>query len=252
VAEKLAHFSADGKIDYYDNVGRPMTPKETHTAPAGLTADQVFANYINSIGGEKAIKSIKSIKTVSTGEVQGIPITITEIKKAPASYKSVITGTVQGNTMTFQKQVFNGTKGYMEAQGGKKDLSADEITVLKEEADLYADLNPAKYGIKRTLKGVESVDGNDAYVVTAVNARNKTVTEYYDVKSGLLVRKVETEESDNGAVSQTVDYKNYKEVAGGNGYKVAYSITQSGAGPGITATVQSVDINTEIPASEFE
>jgi predicted Zn-dependent peptidase len=252
VANKLARFSGDGKIDYYDNVGRPIKPQETKAVAGNITAKDVFQKYITAIGGENAISAIKTIKTISTGEFQNIPLTITEIKKAPGMVKSEITGTIQGNAMTFQKQVFDGTKGYQEQQGQKAELGADEIAVLKEEGDLYADLHPEKYGIVRTLKGIETINGNDAYLIEAVNARKKTTKEYYDVQTGLRLREIETQETEQGPLTQTVDYSDYKEVPGSNGYKMPYSVSQSGAGPTMVAKVQSVEINKNIADTEFK
>jgi zinc protease len=252
VAEKLARFSADGKVAYYDNVGRPLQITESKAVPANVTADAVYKKYIDAIGGEKALAAIKNIKTVSTSSFQGIPLTITEMKKMPSMMKSEIVGTMQGQTMTLQKQVLKATSGYREMQGQKANLSDDEVATLKEEADIDRDLHPEKYGVKRSIKGIEAINGADAYKVEAVNSRNKTTTEYYDVKTGLLLRKVTAVETPQGTVNQVVDYADYKEAAGGNGYKVAFTVSESGAGPTIVAKVQSAVVNGTIADSEFE
>jgi len=251
VANKLAKYSADGKIDYYDYAGKTIVPSETK-AVTGVTAEEVFKKYIAALGGEKAIMSIKDIKTVSSSDYNGIPLTITEMKKAPSMIKTSIVGTMQGQSMTFQQQAYNGTKGYQEMQGKRSDLAGDDLAEIVQEADMYADLHSDKYGIKRTLKGMEAVNGSDAYVLDVVSAKGKKSTEYYDVKSGLLVRKIQTQDGPQGPVTQTSDYKDYREVPGTNGYKVPYEVTEAGAGnPTITAKVQSVDVNKGIADTEF-
>ena len=252
VAAKLAKFSADGKVDYYNSFGKSVAATETKKAAAGMTADIVYKKYLTAIGGEKALNSIKDIKTVSTGEVQNIPITITEMKKAPNKMKQEITGTMGGKTMTFQKMVFDGTKGYQEGQGQKVDLKDDELAQTKEDAEITSELHPEKYGIKRTLKGIESIEGHDAYYVESMNEKKKITKEYYDVETGLKVRTVQTDEGPKGAVTQVSDYKDYKEVPGTNGYKVPYTVSQSGSGMDITAKVQSVEVNKNIPDTEFK
>ena len=252
VANKLAKYSADGKIDYYDYSGKSYVPSETMSAPADMTAEKVYKAYINAMGGEKAINGVKDIKTVSSADYQGIPITITEMKKAPGMMKEEVVASMQGQKMTVQKKAFNGTKGYNEAQGQRADLKPEEVADSKEEADLYSDLHPEKYGIKRTLKGMEAINGSNAYILEVVDAKNKKSTEYYDAKTGLLVRKIETAEGPQGPVTSTTEYKDYREVPGTNGYKVPYSVTQQGAGqPTISATMQSVEINKGIPDTEF-
>jgi len=245
---KLAKYAVDGKVNYFDSYGAPVKATETAVVPAGITADVVMKNYIKAIGGEKAINSIKDIKTVMTGELQGgMPITITEMRRAPNMFKEAVVVTVQGQTIPAQTEVYNGVKGYQESRGQRADLTADDLEEIKPEADIYADLHPEMYGIKRKVTGVENIKGSDAYVVEATNVKGKVTTEYYDVKSGLLVRKVETQQGEQGPVSQISDYSDYKEVPGGNGYKLHYTVTENN----ITATVQSVDINKGIPDSEF-
>ena len=242
VAGKLARFSADGKIDYYDAVGKPIVPGETKAA-TGVTAEQVYKKYIAAIGGEKAINGLKDIKTTSKSEIQGTPLLITEMKKAPNKYKQFIS--VQG--MVVQKQVYNGTKGFAEQQGQKMDITGDDLDELKESADIAADLHSEKNGIKRTVKGIEAIGGKDAYVLEAVSKKGKKSTEYYDVTTGLLVKKIEGE----GDKMATSEFSDYKEVAGANGYKVPFKVTQIQGPQTISATVETVEINKGIPDTEF-
>ncbi len=129
-------------------------------------------------------------------------------------------------------------------------MDAEDIADAKEEADLTAPLHPEKYGLKRTLKGIEAVEGNDAYILEAVNAAGKKSLEYYDVKSGYLVRSVKSEETQKGPISVTTDFKDYKEVAGTNGYKVPYTVTV--VEQAITVKVQSVEVNKNIADTEFK
>ncbi len=248
VANKLALFSADGKIDYYDYSGKSIQPSEAKTVPAGMTADAVYKNYVAAIGGEKAMNSLKSIKMVCNTEIQDMALAITIIKTSAGQFKEA----VEMNKMVLQKQVFDGKKGYQEAQGQKKEMTAEEIAETKEQTDLQSDLHPEKYGIKRTLTGIETIEGADAYVVDAVDGKGKKTTEYYDVKSSLKVRDVKFEKGEDGTVSgKSSDYSDYRDVPGGNGYKIPYFFSIPGPGVNLNLKVQSVELNKEIPASEF-
>ncbi len=247
VADKLARFSADGKIDYYDFSGKVVIPTETVTAPTGMTADNVFKKYIAAMGGEKALKSIQDIKTTGSSTMQGMELTITEVKKAPNMWKQSIDGVMGGKSTTFQKQVFNGSKGYQEAGGHKADITGDDLEEIIASADITMDLHPEKYGIKRTLKGMESVNGNNAYVLNVVNAKGKKSMEYYDAATFLLVKKIQGE----GDKMQTSDYMDYREVPGTNGYKIPYKVTETQAGQSFSETVQTIEVNKGIPDSEF-
>lgn len=247
VDKSLVRFDSDGKLDYYDNYGNPLKAAETKAAPASITADDILKKYVNAIGGEKAITSIKDIKTVTKGTLsmqgQELPISILEMKKAGNKLKSEVS--VMG--MVQQKQVFDGTKGYMEAGGQKQNIEGDEAADMKEQADIAAELHPQQYGLKRSVKGMDKVGAADAYVVEAVNAKGDKKMEYYDVASGLLLKKVETSEQG----SQSMEYGDYKEVPGGNGYKIPYSVKLDANGMVIPGKVETVEINKNIPDSEF-
>ena len=251
VAPKLARFSADGKIDYYDYSGKVVIPNEIKTAPANLTADDVYKKYIESMGGEKAYNSIKDMKIISSSEMQGMPLTITELKKAPNMWKQFIEVAMNGQKMVAQKQVFNGTKGMQEQMGQKAEMTGDDLEEVKESADFTAVLHPERYGIKRTLKGMDNINGSDVYVIEVVNSKGKKTSEYYDVATSMLVRRIQTIEGPKGTTVQTSDYKNYKEVPGTNGYKVPYDVSESGEGQTMNAKVKSVEVNKGIPDTEF-
>ncbi len=242
VAKGLERFDADGKIDMYDNYGNPYVEKVAVAAPDGMTADVVMKNYIKAIGGEKTIRSVKDIKTVSKGTFavagQEIPITITEMKKAPLNYNV----TVEGMGMVLNKQVFDGTAGYQEAGGQKKEIGPDEMAQAKQDADIYADLNADKYGIIRELKGMEKINGADAYKLEVTN-NGKKYTEYYNTQTGYLVQKVSGEEG-------TTDFSDYKDA--GNGLFIPHKVVITVQGQVITANVESVDINKGIDGSNFK
>jgi zinc protease len=253
VAKTLTRFAANKTVELYDNYGQPIKATETAAAPTNLTAADVLKKHIAAIGGEKAIMSVKDIKTISKAEMdagggQMITLTISEMKKAPNKMKSEVT--MMG--MVVNKVVFDGAKGYKEQQGQKAEMSEADIKETKADADIYADLHPEQYGFKRTLKGVETVDGVDAYVIDVVDINNKKSTEYYNKASGFLMKQigVEGDEASGQTMTVVTEYSDYKEV-GGTGYKVAHSVKQSFGPQAISAKVETVEINKGIPDTEF-
>ncbi|MCW3124058.1 MAG: processing peptidase, partial [Flavipsychrobacter sp.] len=179
VANKLAKFSADGKIDYYDYTGKSIVPEETAAAPTDMTAEKVFNKYLAAMGGDKAINSIKDIKITGSTSANGMILQIMEEKKAPNMWAQSIDRDMQGKMMTLQKQAYNGTKGYQEAGGRKEPLEGNDLNEVMMSADLAQDLHPEKYGIIRLLKGIEQINGSKAYVLAVVNGKGKKSTEYY-------------------------------------------------------------------------
>jgi zinc protease len=126
-------------------------------------------------------------------------------------------------------------------------MENDDLEEAKEQADIAADLHPEKYGIVRTLKGVDKVNDADAYVVEAVNAKGGKTTEYYDTKSGWLVKKVQSGEQG----SQSIEYGDYQEIPGAGGYKIPYSVKISAGGQVIPGKVETAEVNKNIPDTEF-
>ena len=180
--------------------------------------------------------------------MQGAQLTIVEMKKAPNMWKQYINMVMGGHSMTVQKQMFDGTKGYQEQQGKKVDITGDDLEEIKMGADITMDLHPEKYGIKRTLTGMENVNGSNAYIISLTDSKGKKSTEYYDAASGMLVRKIQGE----GEKMQTSDYFDYREVPSTNGYKVPYKVTETAGGQSFSESVTSVEINKDIPDTEFK
>lgn len=245
VPKTLERFDSDGKLDYYDNYGNKIEPAKTVAVPEGVTAETIMAAYIKAIGGKKAIESVKDIKTVSKGSVaaggQQIPITITEVKKAPAKLMFKI----EAMGMVINKQVYNGQTGYVEVQGQKQPLDGNDLESAKQQADIYAELHPDQYGIKRTVVGMEKVNGKDAYKMEVVDDKGDKSTEYYSTETGYLVKNVETTE--NG--SQTVEYADYKDA--GNGYYIPGKVSIDMGGQKISAEVETVEVNKGVEDTLF-
>lgn len=253
VADKLKRFDSDGKIDYYDNYGNKIVPAVAQAAPSDINAAVVMTNYINAIGGEKAIRNIKDMKVVAAGNIdaggQEMEINVVTMKKAPSNYKMAIVLPAMG--MTVQKQVFNGTDGYMEAQGQKIPMGDDDKKGMVEQADLYADLTPEKYGVEKTLTGVENLNGEEVYVLNVVNAAGTKSKEYYSKESGLLVKQVSTNETPQGAQTTIVEFADYQK-ADGTDYMYPHTMIMTAGGQTIPTKVTTIEINKGIEDSEFE
>ena len=246
MAPKLAKF---GKVDMYDNYGRPAEKKTTMAAPAGVTAKEVMGKYVAAIGGEKAITGVKDLKVIRTADMQGMKLSFTEMKKAPGMYKTTVD--MSGNVM--QKLVYDGKKGYNEMQGQKKDLDAAMLPGVQEKADLQANLHPERYNKDMALKGIEKVGDGNAYVVELTGTDGKVSKAYYDVTTGYLVKQVSTNATPQGEKTSIIEFSNYKEVPGANGLKMAYDVKLTGVAPvPISTTISSVDINKGIADGEFQ
>ena len=249
IVDKLKRFDGDGKIELMDTYGNPVKATEKIAAPTDMTGDDVIKKYQAALGGEKAATGIKDMKIVMTGAMQGNPLTLTEWRKAPNKLKHEIAM----NGMVMQKMVFDGKKGYQEAQGQHMDMEGDELKDIIAQADILSDFHPEKYGLSYKLLGIEQVEGKNAYKVEETNAAGEKEIQYYDEATGLLVKLVQTIESPQGGFSMETLMSDYKEVPGTKGYKIPYAIKMP-IGPGmfIDLKLTSVDVNKGMADTEFE
>ena len=223
-------------------IGDPTT-----TIP-DISADSIVRIYIDAIGGEAAIKKVKDSKIVRMATVRDIPIIITEMKKQPDRLKIM----VEGINLVLQKVVVNKNKGYQEAEGNRIELSPTEVTGTKAEADLLSKLHPEKYGITREYKGVQQIDTFNTYLIEETDLSGKLIQYYYHVRTGLLLRKASNEMTPQGPTPTITSYRTYREVPESNGYKIPWVIRQEVGMQVVTSTVQTAEVNKNIPDKEFE
>ena len=232
VVDKLRQF---GPVTVYDLYGNKIDDKPV-ALPANMSAPQVIKKHIQVTGGEAAWKAVKDMTSTYTTDMQGMSINIKTVRKVPN--KMMLDVNAMGQS--FQKIVFNGSKGYMSAQGQKKDFDDAEIKEYAEKAGMTEDLDYLTPGFKTELKGIEKVDNEDCYQIEVTRPSGSKVLEYYNVKTGF---KVKSEESDEEG-SQTTYYLNYQKGAGDLMYP--QTIKQNMGPQMMELKFQRVEINTNV------
>jgi predicted Zn-dependent peptidase len=243
LSKSLERFSSS-KLELYDYRGNPVSKVVLKPVPAGVTPKSVIDSYVKAIGGEKALSAIKDIKTVRTADSQYGKLTMTTMQKAPNKYMmSFMIG-----TMTAQKVVYDGTKAKESGMQGKKELTGKELDEVKAEATINQEMNYEKLGYKMTVKGIEPINGKDAYVLDLVSTTGKKSTEWYDVASGLKLRNTSTSETPQGPQVQTADFLDYKDV---NGIKYPETVSTAVGPMPLKLKLESVEVNKGLKDTEF-
>lgn len=195
-------------IFYFDKFGNPTEkPAMKKAVPAGVTVKTVIDNYINAIGGEKAIKTVKSISFLGSAKIPQAPMPLTYTSKIDSKgrFAEELSMAGMGSLM---KQVVNGNTAYAAQQGQKKVMEGKELAEMKESAVLFSEtLLATKAGV--TLSGIEPMNGSDAYTVV-----DGDTTYYFDVKSGLKIAEASTSEQGGQKVTQVTTYGDYRDVKG--------------------------------------
>lgn len=245
VADRLKQFSADGKVNFYDVYGNPIST-DNMTVPAGMTAEKVIEDYINAIGGKAKIATLKDLQMTSTMNMGGSQLGINTWQK-----DGKIATKVTMNGQVVNARTYDGTKGSESGMGGSRELTGENLTDLKEQAAFCKELGYLADGYKMNLKGVEDVDGGKAYVVEVLRADGKKSTEYYDMKTSFKVREISVVPGQDGnPVTMTTDFSDYKET---NGVLFPNTITLGGIFPiPVKAVVSEIKINAGVDDVMFK
>jgi len=243
VADKLKMF---GEVKYFDVYGQPYTPSASAALPAGLTADKVLSNYIDAVGGLKKVLEVKTLKFVYKANFQGQTLELTALKKSPGA--SVEEVGMAG--MVMQKSVVDGQNVSVTAQGQKMppaDSKDKEVQLF--DALTFQEISYPTLGAKATLKGVEQVDGQDAYVVEFALPAGGKMIEYYDTKTGLKVQVVQFAKGPQGEVATAIKFSDYKEV---NGVKFAHTVSQSMGPMSFKFVASLIEVNPKLDDAVFK
>ena len=201
---KKAGFS----VSEFDNLAEPVKATASTGTAATKSAKEIVDSYITAIGGAAAIKKITSIQQNAEMEMQGQKLTVTIKDMAPNL--SVMEVSMMGQTA--MKQAFNGTTGYQIQMGKKSELTGDDLTEKKESKGIVSQLYYATDGTKLEAAGTAKVGAADAYKLIVTSPSGKKKTEYYDVKSGLLLKDEKTATKGTMEITQSTEYGDYRKV----------------------------------------
>lgn len=206
----------------------------------GLTATSVIEKYIETIGGKTALEKLESYYMVATAEMQGRKMEMKMKKTSKGQFMQDIK--MEGNSVS--KQVLDGDKGYIIAQGQRKDFSAEEVLKVKEESAPFPELKYLTAGYV-TLAGTQAVGGKKAYVVKIGDKK----TAYYDMETGLKLQEVHTMKIQGQQVQQTFLFDDYKEVSG---ILFPFKLTQHMGPQNIDFIFSEIKVNDGVSNSDFE
>jgi len=192
-----------------------LTAAVAQTTPQATlpSADQVLDKYVKAIGGKAALEKLTSRVSKGTFEMDQLPGPAAEEIDAKAPNKQYMFTDLSGFGQA--RRGFNGAVGWEDnPQTGMRDITGTELAAMKRDADFYLAIKLRELYPKMTVKGKESVNGHDAYVIEATPQDGAAETMWFDADSGLLVRTEREAETPNGKVTMDVTFDDYREVDG--------------------------------------
>ena len=240
VVDSLKKFTT-GEIVYLDAYGNKIDMSGAGV-PSDVTGEQVIDTYLQALGGRDKLQSIQDMTLKMSGNIQGMQLDMTRQTKAPNKLNLVMT--MSG--MTVNETKYDGQQGKVAAMGQEQPMTDEMKADLAQQAQAFPETAYRSQGYELKLNGVEQIEGKKAYVLEIKTPAGKTMTDYFDVQSGLKLRSVVSEQG----MTITTDLSDYREV---NGIMIPHKITTTGAAPvPISFEVKSVEFNTGIEDAVFE
>jgi hypothetical protein len=217
-------------------------------APRLPDAESILDRYAEVTGGKAAYE--KHTSEIITGTIafpeQGLSGRLTRYATAPDKEYSVVE---LGPIGKIESGVFSGVAWEKSAILGPRVKSGDEKDQAVREARFNAPIEWRKLFTKAEASGKEPVNGEECYKVTLTPATGKPESQFYSVKTGLLLKTTVTAISPMGDVAVEVEVSDYKKFGG-----VLYPtrLKQKAGAQELDITVTSIKFDEPVPAQFFE
>ena len=220
---------------------------EVYPAAGAFSADEVFDNYLEALGGAERVAAVTSL--VAMGTYSGYDTSFVEaplevFARAP-NQRTLIVHSPFGDSV----RVFNGSEGWI-AAGDKPvplmPLTGGNIEGARVEAIMTfpAELQAA---FNRWQVGWTFFDDEMIQVLQGRSGRDLPVNFYFDA-SGLLVRMVRWVDTAVGVIPTQVDYEDYREV---EGVQIPFRSTVTWTNGQSTMQLSEVQLNAPVSAARF-
>lgn len=248
VAKSLKGLSPKGSVIDFDANGDivRIDPTEGATpAPKGMTAQDVLDAYIKAIGGKAAVQKVGNARLRYGTTVQGMAATLEESFQQPNKYGMEMK---VGDMLLQRIKYDGGEKAKVESFMGDKELVGVDLEEMQQGAYLFPELRYPELEYSARLLGIVDINGKKAYRVNVKTLPGGSFDEYYDVATGLKVRRKDFQSQDGGGYVQVItDYGDYRAV---DGVLFPFSLHQSG-GMEMTLTAKEILVNKGIDAAVF-
>jgi len=244
-----------------DPVGTPVIPEgatataapANQKAPELPTVDQILAKYVAALGGEQALRKVTSRVETGTADVPGGGPAGGRGTQGPMEFDSkapnlnVLVLPAGNGTAT---QGFDGNVAWAaDNRGHVTQATGIDLDRAKRASDFYEPLDMKQEYDRLVVRGIEKVNGHDAYRLAGTPKGDSRERLYFDTQSGLLVRRIVVNATPLGNDPTQTDYGDYRDA--GDGVKVPFLVETSTYTQKTTLHVQKVQDNVQIDSGKF-
>ncbi|MBP6312414.1 MAG: insulinase family protein [Flavobacteriales bacterium] len=203
--------------------------KEDHLVAAGdTTAQQVMDRYLDAIGGSKAVAKISTMERQMTGNMGKADVVITEQFGKNTKYRK----TIVADNRVLQQVVCNGSRAVDVQSNIPQEVEGDRLRELMLWAHPVPEVLEISAPIERFMDGRTTIGEKSVYRITTNVGEIDVTTDYFDVNTGLKVRRIVRQLNLGQFYTVTTDYSDYREV---DGVLFPHTIDEDG---GITGVIQ--------------
>jgi hypothetical protein len=210
-------------------------------------ADTILDRFVEVTGGKAAFEKLHNTTITGSMELAAMGIKGTMVITEAEPDKMVNEIDIAG--IGTVKQGFDGNVAWeINPMQGARIKDGDEKAEAKREAHYHKEAWRSDYKKVETV-GAETVDGKDCYKLVLTPNEGNPVTEYYDKKTGLLVKSMVTVTTPMGEVTAETLVSDYRKEGD---LLVAHKIQQSAGGQDIGITLESFKYNGELAKNKFD
>jgi hypothetical protein len=212
------------------------------------SVETVSGHFIDATGGKAAYEARHSLIEHATIDFakQGLKGSLTIYEAAPDKYLGVTELPGIGKIAAGS----NGDVAWENTalQGPRVKQGVERADALREGA-FNAPLYWQKLYVKAEMAGAETVEGHDCYKVVLTPKEGKPITEFYDKKSGLMIKTMATVSSQMGDVNAEILYDDYRK----DGDVLSpHRLVNRAAQQEFIIQIDSVEVNPDLPKDRFD
>jgi hypothetical protein len=209
------------------------------------SAADLLAKYEQALGGKDAIQSLKSRVAKGLMEVpdDNVSFPFETYEKAPDKFILTVSDPDSGPN----RQALNGASGWtQDSDSGLHDMTKQELVLAGRDHDFYRDIHLASLYPTMKVTGKEHVGTATSWVIEASAADGATEKLYFDIESGLLIKRdYERVNMDSGIVLYQVYFHDYRKV---NGVMLPFEVRQTT--PDDEQVFKYQDIQANVPVED--
>ena len=209
------------------------------------TVEAILQKHIEALGGREKLESIKTRHIVAQRVEPNGQSEPEELWQTTGGQSRMETR--YGNVVVVE--VFDGKETWKSVNDRMIDLKLDEVEQIRREALVAWGLNLESIRSMLEYKQVEQIGDRIAHLIVRKTSGNLDERLYFDVESGLLIRRICSVPTVLGAFEYQVEYNDYQVMSDFlQPTKIRFAV------PNVTWTRQviSVEINPDINSTLFQ